>query len=235
MGPVLACPHCDNAKVQGVYGLLTTASAPSWEGQGPTAESHFPPRVPQGPKHLSAPWWWWCSRSVMSNSEAHQAPLSMGFSQQEYWNGLPFSSPGNLPNPRIEPGSPALHADFFFFLINWATRETHSSALESVNTLNTHFVPNNITLKHLKLKHPWTELQWCWMLNLTRRRKDEADTKDLEMTMQWQTLANRCVQGLIPSNEKCMFCLNTQNLSPKRTTNRTREKLNAQTLLPSHL
>ena len=42
---------------------------------------------------------------------AYQAPLSMGFSRQEYWSGLPFPSPGDLPNPGIEPGSPALHID----------------------------------------------------------------------------------------------------------------------------
>ena len=42
---------------------------------------------------------------------AHQAPLSMEFSRQEYWNGLPFPSPGDLPNPGIEPESPALQAD----------------------------------------------------------------------------------------------------------------------------
>ena len=35
----------------------------------------------------------------------------MGLSRQEYWSGLPFPSPGNLPNPGIEPGSPALEAD----------------------------------------------------------------------------------------------------------------------------
>ena len=39
---------------------------------------------------------------------AHQAPLSMGFSRQEYWSGLPFPSPGDLPDPGIETGSPAL-------------------------------------------------------------------------------------------------------------------------------
>ena len=39
---------------------------------------------------------------------AHQTPLSMGSSRQEYWSGLPFSSPGDLPDPGIEPGSPAL-------------------------------------------------------------------------------------------------------------------------------
>ena len=39
---------------------------------------------------------------------AYQAPLSMGFSRQEYWSGLPFPSPGDLPNPGIELRSPAL-------------------------------------------------------------------------------------------------------------------------------
>ena len=42
---------------------------------------------------------------------AHQAPQSMGFSRQEYWSGLPFPSPGDLPDPGIKPGSPALRAD----------------------------------------------------------------------------------------------------------------------------
>ena len=42
---------------------------------------------------------------------ADQAPRSMGFSRQEYWSGLPFPSPGDLPNPGIEPGSPALQTD----------------------------------------------------------------------------------------------------------------------------
>ena len=42
---------------------------------------------------------------------AYQAPPSMEFSRQEYWSGLPFSSPGDLPNPGIKPRSPELHAD----------------------------------------------------------------------------------------------------------------------------
>ena len=47
---------------------------------------------------------------------AHQTPLSMGFSRQEYWSGLPFPSPGDLPNPEMEPASPvspALAGGFF--------------------------------------------------------------------------------------------------------------------------
>ena len=42
---------------------------------------------------------------------AHQAPPFMVFSRQEYWSGLTFLSPGDLPNPGIEPGSAALQAD----------------------------------------------------------------------------------------------------------------------------
>ena len=42
---------------------------------------------------------------------AHQAPLSMEFSMQEYWSVLPFPSPGDLPNPGIKLGSPSLQAD----------------------------------------------------------------------------------------------------------------------------
>ena len=38
----------------------------------------------------------------------HQAPVSIGLSRQEYWNGFPFPSPGDLPNPGIQPGSPVL-------------------------------------------------------------------------------------------------------------------------------
>ena len=57
------------------------------------------------------------SHSVVSYSfvpqwtAARQAPVSMGFPRQEYWSGLPFSSPGDLPDPRIKPMSPALQED----------------------------------------------------------------------------------------------------------------------------
>ena len=59
-----------------------------------------------------------------------QAPLSIGFPRQEYWCGLPFPSPGDLPNPRTELGSSALQLVSFIeggFFTNWATRETHFS------------------------------------------------------------------------------------------------------------
>ena len=46
---------------------------------------------------------------------AGQAPLSIGFSRQEYWSGLPFPSPGDLPDPGTDPGSTALQADYLPF------------------------------------------------------------------------------------------------------------------------
>ena len=53
---------------------------------------------------------------------AHQAPLSMGFSRQEYWRGFPCPPPGDLPDPRIEPASlmsPALAGGFFTTSATW--------------------------------------------------------------------------------------------------------------------
>ena len=51
------------------------------------------------------------SDSVTPRTVAHQAPLYMGLSRQEYWSELPFLSPEDLPNPGIEPQSPSLQAD----------------------------------------------------------------------------------------------------------------------------
>ena len=75
-------------------------------------------------------WGWGCSEKSENNLQmcvhvscsvvpdfatawtvAHQAPLSMRFSRQEHWSGLPFPSLGDRPDPRIQPGSPALQAD----------------------------------------------------------------------------------------------------------------------------
>ena len=69
------------------------------------------------PKHIWYRFFLFVTCSVMSDSlwppqtVARQAPLSMGFSRQECWSGLPFPSSGDLPNPGIQPGCPALQAD----------------------------------------------------------------------------------------------------------------------------
>ena len=67
-------------------------SAPNWNNSLPFVAKSCPT--------LASPW-----------TVAFQAPLSMGFSRQQYWSGLPFPSPGDLPDPGIEPRSPALQAD----------------------------------------------------------------------------------------------------------------------------
>ena len=51
-----------------------------------------------------------CPTLMTPQTVACQSPLSMGFSRQEYWSGLPFPFPGYVPNPGIKPGSPALQA-----------------------------------------------------------------------------------------------------------------------------
>ena len=59
---------------------------------------------------------------------AYQAPPSMGFSRQDCWSGLPFPSPGDLPDPGIEPGSPTLQADALLsepVFINWFLHFLH--------------------------------------------------------------------------------------------------------------
>ena len=71
------------------------------------------------------------SCSVTSNSlatlwiVAHQAPLSVEFSRQEYWSGLPFPSSGELPNPGIEPASPAWQADYLLLSHLGITLDTY--------------------------------------------------------------------------------------------------------------
>ena len=68
-----------------------------------------------------------CQTPVIPWTIAHQAPLSMGFSRWEYWSGLPFPPPGNLPNSGIESESSALAGILLHFrqkiLYLWATRE----------------------------------------------------------------------------------------------------------------
>ena len=54
---------------------------------------------------------------VMPWTVGSQAPLSLGFSRQEYWDGLPFPSPGDLPDPGTEPLSPALWASLVAQLV----------------------------------------------------------------------------------------------------------------------
>ena len=82
---------------------------------------------------------------VTPQTAAHQAPLSMRFSRQEYWNGLPCPPPGDLPDPRMEPTSlrsPALAGEFFTTSTTWEALQ--GSGSQSV-------VPRLVALAHEEL------------------------------------------------------------------------------------
>ena len=78
---------------------------------------------------------------------AHQAPLSLGFSRQEYWRGLPFPSPGDLPDPATEPGVSRIAGRFFTI---WATREAPCKPFKSIYALELCF-SNYVNRNHLKI------------------------------------------------------------------------------------
>ena len=85
------CPEHTKSESSSI--LLKSANA-SWSQLIPEVKSLSHVRL------FATPW-----------TVAHQAPPSMGFSRQEYWNRLPFPSPGDLPDPGIEPRCPTLQAD----------------------------------------------------------------------------------------------------------------------------
>ena len=82
----------------------------------------------------------------------HQAPPSMRFSWQEYWSGLPFPSPGDLPDPAIEPRSPTLQADALTSepktLLIWRWAQLNHLSLEAITKLCTFFHSNSFLTKH---------------------------------------------------------------------------------------
>ena len=83
---------------------------------------------------------------------AHQAPLSMGFSKQEYWSGLPFPSPGDLPDPGMEPTSlmsPALAGGFFTTTAPWKTSFP--------------LVPKSILFSGCTTVYPFTHWRTSWL------------------------------------------------------------------------
>ena len=127
-----------------------------------------------------------CPTLCTPSTVAHQAPLSMGYSRLEYWSGLPFPSPGDLPNPGIEPGSPALPADSLATelwrkshalgqMVKWWSTELQCQAgIKSCPHLPgpcTHLLrPSPRGLAHplqdarLQDHHVWIALTFCWVV-----------------------------------------------------------------------
>ena len=117
----MPCWWCDLSTLQGLVGWPTPHPFIMCVGFHPQSPAHpHTPVTMEGPcplrrcvqaKLLQA-----CLIFVTPWTVAHQAPLSVGFSRQGFWSGLPFPSPGDLPHPGIKPASltsPAL-ADGFF-------------------------------------------------------------------------------------------------------------------------
>ena len=87
---------------------------------------------------------------------AYRAPLSMGFSKQEYWSGLPFPSPRDLPDPGIEPGSSALEAD--------ALTLSHQEKLSNLSVQFSGSIVSNSLPPHESKHHASLSITNSWNL-----------------------------------------------------------------------
>ena len=85
---------------------------------------------------------------------AHQALLSMEYSRQEYWSGLPSRSPGDLPNPWIEPSSPSVGRFFTIWAISVYICLNNESSIY-VNTLRSSFIGLRTDINQLEIKESW--------------------------------------------------------------------------------
>ena len=145
-------------------------------------------------------WPMWFSQEVVSNScdsvdVAHQAPLSMEFPRREYWSGLPFSSPGDLPDPGIEPRSPALQADS---LLTEPTRK----ALNSAQFWH-YLCGNRVQIPQVVLPHtfqmPVTSPGCCLCIWLTNYRSE------VPMTYSLGSIMNNLLKQLTELRESCFL------------------------------
>ena len=93
---------------------------------------------------------------------ACKTPLSMGCSRQEYWSGLPYPPPGDLPYPRIEPGSPALQAD----------------SLPSETSACSYVFMKRVELTHLKALSQNNKSEICIYLWFARDKSSESYLRD---------------------------------------------------------
>ena len=105
-------------------------------------------------------------------TEAHQTPPSMGFPRQEYWRGLPFSSPEDLSNLGIEPTSPTLSGS----LIRWAIRDTTREVV--LHSYKTEKPSDRIAARW----HRPTKV-WCpWILYSSQKSSGSQQCRDLSKT-----------------------------------------------------
>ena len=125
---------------------------------------------------------------AVPRSVAYQAPLSVEFPRQEYWSGLPFLSPGDLPNPGIEPRSPTGR---HFTL--WATREAHRDV--DIRIL----LPGASYFKSISSVRSLSRVQ------LFATSWTAAHQASLSFTNSQSLLQLMCVESVMPSNH-LIFC-----------------------------
>ena len=107
-------------------------------------------------------------------SVAHQVPLSMGFSRQEYRSGLPIPPPRDLPNPGTEPRSPAL-------LLPWATREALEFKIPVYKSLCLEYSHFSFWLSWwLSGKEPTCQCRWCRFNPWVRKIPGEGNGNPLQ-------------------------------------------------------
>ena len=87
---------------------------------------------------------------------AYQAPWSMGYSRREY-SGLPFPSPEDLPDPGIEPGSPALQADSLLFELQGRPLKLKKTSQQNQSSIHSfgEYLPSQTSPKSLKTTYKW--------------------------------------------------------------------------------
>ena len=115
------------------------------------------------------------SNSAIPRIVARQAPLSRGFSRQEYWSRLPFPSPEDLLDPGIESGSPALQADSLPFEL----QGRHIAAVFPVVM----YISESWTIKKVEHRRIDAFELWCWLRLLrvqwTTRRSIQSVLKEI--------------------------------------------------------
>ena len=119
---------------------------------------------------------------------AYEFPPSMGFSQQEYWSGLPFPTPDDLPDPGIKPGSPALQAGAFTV---WATWEAGIGGKEEQTQKQTYTKGQTELHKRAEMTQRKTNdifNKWCWKLDIHRQKKKKPQTKNRTLASTSHTL-----------------------------------------------
>ena len=94
-----------------------------------------------------------CPTFVTLWTKTHQAPLSMGFSRQEYWSGLPFPPPGNLPDPAINPG--ALVSQENSLLLSLQGSQFRKSSKYSFRLVSQFSPPEDVIWKTWEFFSPW--------------------------------------------------------------------------------